>query len=816
LVFTDDGGLAQIALSSGRPPAPFGSLVPHPDGPPGVPVSVDGPSGLPVSGVLTDPSTTTAPGSPMPAAPPTPGSGPPVWGVALPPVPLGNGINFQTPGNTQFTVYRVPAGLLITPSAASVNNPFGAAAFNLAPELERPAVIVQTPPSVSSAEVEAAVRMVLAGLDLPRMVGTRYRSVRLYIDDIAGATGARPFAERLLDAHDGIEIIQHTGSPSAAMLPPPAPAGLPSPAAPTAVWTSFVRPHVRFRHENGKVLHTLVVPGSHHSVRPGFVPSPVDRRMAVDDFVAYKNSGKLHPSTKYTDLLNNHDYYSTDGRTFVNRLGQPVNVAPHTLVRRTRADRSQLNKNTNPTRLYDVTTYRLAKRGETPLDAMEHDHIPAGESVMRRIELERNPASVLINDPSLNTPPPYGDLPAPRQPAQAYQRANAIEIRASNKATKLPKSLLLMGKHKQGNDHADFTPTFGSRQQVTDTVVTVGKSVPGQRPTIDAHLPEAAFQRDVQTMFDQSRGLPRNQVNLRGAPATYTSALTGPTDQLAQVGAYRYLYRKNVKDGVVRTNAGMWLPVTGDPLAGGKNGGLQYEQQATFGGYRTGLGSVGVVAGLWHDLGMPLPNGSSALSAAPGTDFFGSVAGGKPAMTPLATLLATPGLPWPSSQTRIPVADLTPAITSMIAAGGIFHADLARDSLLAGLLGEAQPLSAAQLRTLPGLVYQELRQDQRNAVAGLPALSLAQLGQQLGMAGVPFTPNQYTNLQQAAVRAGIPLNGGQDRLLAQLLAVPGSSVPPADLGLLVQLLALYTRPIPQTRGLDNLYSEELSHRGFAR
>ncbi|NJK46044.1 MAG: DUF4157 domain-containing protein [Pleurocapsa sp. SU_196_0] len=248
--------------------------------------------------------------------------------------------------------------------------------------------------------------------------------------------------------------------------------------------------------------------------------------MTESEFVTFKNAGKRHASNKLTDKTTGTNYFTKDNTTYYTdkqMKTQAVNAPVATnLIDRRRTDRTN-----SSIELYDVATYKEAKKHEQTGDRMEHDHVPSGQS--------RKEANPKLNE------------------SDVYNDALAIEIRGRN--------------HADDSDHAKSSPTYGGRQQKMDTVnVNLGTAtttsakkskvpVPttptiqpekNNRPTTDAQHPGAAYYRDVDTMLTKT-----------------TLPARGKTDQLQQIGAYRQLYKQNIKKGVIDPKTTGYAPQTG-------------------------------------------------------------------------------------------------------------------------------------------------------------------------------------------------------------------------------------------------------------
>jgi Domain of unknown function (DUF4157) len=308
-------------------------------------------------------------------------------------------------------------------------------------------------------------------------------------------------------------------------------------SSPASSITSAPIQRVWAKIENGKVQYDVKAP------KTDMVKTIQDYTwMEESDFVAFKNAGKRHESNKFTERSTGNHYFSRDGSTYYSdkkmTLQVPSTNVPNSsdLIDRRRKDRQKEN-----IALYDVTSYNEARNRAKKGDAMEHDHVPSGES--------RKQANPKLDKKSV------------------YNKALAIEIRGKH--------------HTDGSDHASFSPTYGGRQARDDTVnemVTAPPTVNGsvkkqktsttstgsgttassttptikkvtdKRPVIDAKYPGLAFYRDVDTMLTRTED---------------TKLGRSKTDMLQQMGGYRYLYKKNLAEKVIDPREKGFLPQTG-------------------------------------------------------------------------------------------------------------------------------------------------------------------------------------------------------------------------------------------------------------
>ena len=255
----------------------------------------------------------------------------------------------------------------------------------------------------------------------------------------------------------------------------------------------------------------------------GFSAPPTGyERMADADFAIWKGAGKRRPSTKVMDSATGRRYVMTPHglSRWKNKAVQPHKVMPPTaaVVNRTRTDRtSQLSPlmpfdvgpfeqqvtvaNTTP---HATTTYRPLPPAHAKLNwTGERDHVVSGESLNRR-----NPGD-------------HGD---------AYQRGPTIAIDRWM--------------------HTKFSPTFGGRQQITDSVNGVAK----KRVDVDKENPAVAFQRDVFEMLENTAGLDYSAGHKIAQP---TLNLKQAPNRLRQMGAYRNLFRLNTRINAVDPNRGI-------------------------------------------------------------------------------------------------------------------------------------------------------------------------------------------------------------------------------------------------------------------
>ncbi|MBN3947886.1 MAG: hypothetical protein HWQ38_16055 [Nostoc sp. NMS7] len=207
-----------------------------------------------------------------------------------------------------------------------------------------------------------------------------------------------------------------------------------------------------------------------------------------------------------------------------------------------------------------MTTYEDAKKREITDDKMEHDHIPAGESMRYRVEKEQDNDNFKIPD-SERKASFRGDGKI-KGDEWAYQNAPTIEIRGAGK--KKTSTTPGTPDHSEGNDHNKYSATWGSRQKNKDTAIFHGKQEQLSRPEMDAELPGVAFHRDTDTMLNETDNLNR-----------------GTDDSLKQLGAYRYLYKQQIKQHNI-SPASPGYKMTGDPLNKNKKrkgGAVTYEHE---------------------------------------------------------------------------------------------------------------------------------------------------------------------------------------------------------------------------------------------
>ncbi|MEH1900615.1 MAG: hypothetical protein V7L04_04170 [Nostoc sp.] len=278
---------------------------------------------------------------------------------------------------------------------------------------------------------------------------------------------------------------------------------------------------------------------------------PSDNHVWMDDkeFVTFKNAGKRRPSNKWTDKTTGVNYYSDDGQNFFTdkeKKGKPVTFKDTSnLLDRRRSDR---HGQKDPISLYDVTTYKDAKNREKTGDAMEHDHVTAGESMKHRVDKENNDSFEITDSKRKHS---FKGNGIEKGKKWAYDNAPSIEIRGKD--------------HPEGNDHQDYTPTWGKgRQYNEDTAIDNNQtSLKRKRPDMDAELPGVAFERDTDTMLNETHKLGR-----------------GKDDSLKQLGAYRYLYRRQIKLDNISPDSPAYKMTKGNPLANkNENGGVEYTYQ---------------------------------------------------------------------------------------------------------------------------------------------------------------------------------------------------------------------------------------------
>ena len=257
--------------------------------------------------------------------------------------------------------------------------------------------------------------------------------------------------------------------------------------------------------------------------------------MSDKEFVEFKNAGKRHAGNKWTDKTSGTKYYSKDGVNFFTDKTMKTKVqAPK---QSDLVDRRRPNRTSSNIELFDVASYSESKKNEKVGDQMEHDHVMAGESMKQRYLKEKNN--------SFEIPDKHRSLAFKGDGKKfggqwAYDNAPSIEIRGKH--------------HPEGWDHNMFSSTWGSgRQKAIDkAVLSSGSTVSMDRPQMDGEIPGAAFYRDTDTMLKNTKR---------------------PQDQVKQVGAYRYLYKKNLKVGNINPSSNAFDMTGGDPLKNKNDGG---------------------------------------------------------------------------------------------------------------------------------------------------------------------------------------------------------------------------------------------------
>lgn len=371
-----------------------------------------------------------------------------------------------------------------------------------------------------------------------------------------------------LDDH-GDDILSHSSSKGTGDLVPTKKKGL---------WVDI---------EHGKVKTDWL---SDENTRP----SENHTWMTWDEFTTFKNAGKLTASNKYTDKKSGKTYFSKDKKRWFSDEGMKnkVNakdVPTHDLLNRTRKDRTN-----EYVSLYDVSYYKDQVRHQFKNDKMEHDHVVAGESIRRRVLKERGehpepvPKKKKTTAKKTTAKKPTRKKAPPKKTAKKTPKKKATDQPTEpeeefDEPVEEPKKLgfkfdLPGRKHcfnergmEEGedwayenapsieiseDDHKRFSPTYGGRQKKSDILVDgTGKQLHKLvRPEMDAELPGPAFHRDVDTMLTQTQGR---------------------DNQLQQLGAYRKLYKNNVKLGNISPDSPAFHAIKGKPL---EKGGLTWQQ----------------------------------------------------------------------------------------------------------------------------------------------------------------------------------------------------------------------------------------------
>lgn len=273
-------------------------------------------------------------------------------------------------------------------------------------------------------------------------------------------------------------------------------------------------------------------------------PGPTWSWMTHKEFVTFKNAGKRSASHKYTDKDSGKHYFSKDKKTWYSDKEQKTKVDEKSVPVDRLLDRTRKDRTSKSVALYDVSTYEDQKRREVVGDKMEHDHIVAGESIKQRVDKENDEFEIDLPERKDS----FNGKGKKKGGDWAYMNAPSIEIRGH--------------KHDEGWDHKNFSSTWGSRQKIDDHVVDEKGKVTHtmRRPQMDAELPGAAFHRDVDTMLTKTHGL------------------KGRKDGLQQVGAYRKLYKNNIKLDNISPKSPAYHIFKGDPLARKKEGGIQWQK----------------------------------------------------------------------------------------------------------------------------------------------------------------------------------------------------------------------------------------------
>ncbi len=265
-------------------------------------------------------------------------------------------------------------------------------------------------------------------------------------------------------------------------------------------------PRVKFRlDENGKVQYAAKEKNPFQSYM----------EMSPGEFKTFKGGGKRWGSNKVTDLetMTNYAQNKTTGKYYefdkskAGGFGKEIVDSQH--IQRLKSkegtdwllDRSRTDRRKETLLPYDVGHYK-AKPGNSKMDVLtgmkeaspfktsNRDHIPSGESLNQR------------NGGGKET--------------RAYKEGLTIAI---------PNDTM----------HKTFSPTFGGRQTTKDKV----GSVTDTRKKMDTKYPALAAHRDIETMLSRSENKKLGDHSLLDLSKTQS--------RQTQIGAYRTLYKQNVK-----------------------------------------------------------------------------------------------------------------------------------------------------------------------------------------------------------------------------------------------------------------------------
>jgi hypothetical protein len=228
--------------------------------------------------------------------------------------------------------------------------------------------------------------------------------------------------------------------------------------------------------------------------------------LSAPDFVKFKNAGKRYQSEKVTDSTTMQSYVVRNGQFYEHQKGNDPQGAlaanQPDLKKRYDDDlfikRSRTNRIGQTLEPFDLGHYKKAPPGSR-MDSLtgkkenfkaNRDHVVSGESLKRRAKKANKDAQA------------------------AYKEGLTIAI---------PNDLM----------HRPHSATYGGRQGSKDTIDGVTKP----RVEHDAEKPAHGFYRDVKTMLDRTTGK-----NLGGR-----FDMTDKANKLTQLGAYRKLFKANVK-----------------------------------------------------------------------------------------------------------------------------------------------------------------------------------------------------------------------------------------------------------------------------
>jgi hypothetical protein len=245
--------------------------------------------------------------------------------------------------------------------------------------------------------------------------------------------------------------------------------------------------HYAAREQNAQANHTYVT-------------------MSASDFVTYKSAGKRYSQEKLTDTTTMTSYVKRGNDFYLHQKGANPQgqLAPNQQELHQRfadklfIDRSRDDRTGQDLKAFDVGHYKKKSSGSR-MDVVSgksenfganRDHVNSGESLKQRA------------------------IKAGKDANHAYNEGLTIAI---------PNDLM----------HKTFSPTFGGRQTSKDTVDGVVQT----RMKHDVANPGLGFYRDVSTMINRTEGQ-----NL--GPGF---DMTQKSTKLTQHGAYRFMFKGNVK-----------------------------------------------------------------------------------------------------------------------------------------------------------------------------------------------------------------------------------------------------------------------------